>query len=73
MLAYHSIEESKEKRKLGGAAESNDDKLETLAYLVEKIIKRYNKSHRGATNSDSEYMDAIVNGMKKSGVSFSVT
>ena len=41
MLAYHSIEESKEKRKLVGAsAESNDEKLEMSAYLVEKIIKR---------------------------------
>jgi DNA-binding transcriptional regulator YhcF (GntR family) len=72
MLAYHSIEESKEKRKLGGAAESNDDKLEMSAYLVEKIIKRY-KSHRGATDFDSAYIDAIVNDMKKSGVSCSVT
>jgi DNA-binding transcriptional regulator YhcF (GntR family) len=72
MLAYNSIEESKEKRKLGGAAESNDDKLEMSAYLVEKIIKRY-KSHRGATDFDSAYIDAIVNDMKKSGVSCSVT
>jgi len=73
MLAYHSIEESKEKRKLVGAsAESNDEKLEMSAYLVEKIIKRY-KSHRGATDFDSAYIDAIVNDMKKSGVSCSVT
>ena len=69
MLAYHSIEESKEKRKLVGAsAESNDEKLEMWAYLVEKIIKRY-KSHRGATDFDSAYIDAIVNDMKKSDVS----
>ena len=40
------------------------------AYLVEKIIKRY-KSHRGATDFDSAYIDAIVNHMK-SGVSCSV-
>ncbi len=71
MLAYNSIEESKEKRKLGGAAESNDEKLEMSAYLVEKIIKRY-KSHREATDFDSAYIDAIVNDMKNSGVSCSV-
>jgi DNA-binding transcriptional regulator YhcF (GntR family) len=69
MLAYHSIELSKEKRELVGAVGSNDDeKLEMSAYLVEKIIKRY-KSHRGATDFDSAYIDAIVNDMKKSGVS----
>jgi hypothetical protein len=65
--AYHSIEESNEKKKLGGAAESNDERLEMSAYLVEKIIKRY-KSHRGATDFDSAYIDAIVKDMK-SGVS----
>ena len=73
MLAYHSIEMSKEKRRelAGGAAESKDEKLEMSAYLVEKIIKRY-KSHRGATDFDSAYIDAIVNDMK-GGVSCSVT
>ena len=63
MLAYHSIEESKEKRKLVGAVESNDEKLEMSAYLLEKIIKRY-KSQRGATGFDSAYINAIVNDMK---------
>ena len=72
MLAYHWIKESKEKRKLGGAAESKDDKHEMLAYLVEKIIKRYNKSHRGATDFDSAYIEAIVNDIK-GGVSCSIT
>jgi hypothetical protein len=33
------------------------------AYLVEKIIKKY-KSHRGATDFDSAYINAIVNDMK---------
>jgi hypothetical protein len=71
MLAYHSNEVSKEKRELGGAAESNDEKIEMSAYPVEKIIKMY-KWHRGATNNfDSAYIDAIVNDMKKSGVSCS--
>jgi hypothetical protein len=70
MLAYHAIEVSKEKRALGGATESNDNNIEMSAYLVEKIIKMY-KSHRGATDFDSAYIDAIVNDMKKSGVSCS--
>jgi hypothetical protein len=71
MLAYHSIELSKEKRESGGEAESSNAKLEMSAYLVEKIIKTY-KSHRGATDFDSAYIGAIVNDMK-SGVGCSVT
>jgi len=71
MLAYHSIELSKEKRESGGEAESSNEKLEMSAYLVEKIIKTY-KSHRGATDFDSAYIGAIVNDMK-SGVGCSVT
>jgi hypothetical protein len=63
MLAYHSIEVSKEKRELAGAAENKNDKHEMSAYLVEKIIKLY-KSHRGATDFDSAYINAIVNDMK---------
>jgi hypothetical protein len=69
MLAYHSIELSKAKGESGAAGESNDKnkkphvKLEMSAYLVEKIIKTY-KSHRGATDFDSAYIDAIVNDMK---------
>ena len=69
MLAYHSIELSKVKGESGAAGESNDKnkkphvKLEMSAYLVEKIIKTY-KSHRGATDFDSAYIDAIVNDMK---------
>eukprot|EP00978_Attheya_sp_CCMP212_P015290 scaffold39415_cov52-Attheya_sp.AAC.1 len=71
MLAYHSIELSKEKRESAGEAESSNEKLEMSAYLVEKIIKTY-KSHRGATDFDSAYIGAIVNDMK-SGVGCSVT
>jgi hypothetical protein len=52
MLAYHSIELSREKRESEVTAESNNEKLEMSAYLVEKIIKKY-KSHRGATDFDS--------------------
>ncbi len=69
MLAYHSIELSKVKGESGAAGESNDKnkkphvKLEMSAYLVEKMIKTY-KSHRGATDFDSAYIDAIVNDMK---------
>jgi hypothetical protein len=43
--------------------ENSREKLEMTAYLVEKIIKKY-KSHRGATDFDLVYIDAIVNGMK---------
>jgi hypothetical protein len=55
MLAYHSIQLSREKRE--------SDATEMSAYLVEKIIKKY-KSHRGATDFDSAYIDAVVNDMK---------
>ena len=44
-------------------SENTPVKLEMSAYLVEKIIKKY-KSHRGATDFDSAYIDAIVNDMK---------
>jgi hypothetical protein len=57
MLAYHSIELSKAKGESEVAGESK-----MSAYLVEKIIKTY-KSHRGATDFDSAYIDAIVNDM----------
>ena len=73
MLAYHSIELSKKKCKSEAEGESNEEdvkkkkntqkNLEMSAYLVEKIIKTY-KSHRGATDFDSAYIDAIVNDMK---------
>jgi hypothetical protein len=43
--------------------ENSQETLEMSAYLVEKIIKKYN-SHRGATYFDSAYIDAIVNDMK---------
>ena len=62
MLAYHSIETSKEKSESGATGESKV-KLEMSAYLVEKIIKTY-KSHRGATDFDSAYIRTIVNDMK---------
>ena len=52
MLAHHSIELSKEKIESGVRGESNNEKLEMPAYLVEKIIKKY-KSHMGATDFDS--------------------
>jgi hypothetical protein len=42
----------------------------SACYLVEKIIKKY-KSHRGATDFDSAYIDAVVNDMK-SGLSDTV-
>ena len=45
------------------ANENTPVKLEMSAYLVEKVIKTY-KSHRGATDFDSAYIDAIVNDMK---------
>jgi hypothetical protein len=76
MLAYHSIEISKdrsksettEKRKKDVSKNENTRvKLEKSAYLVEKIVKKF-KSHRGATYFDSAYIDAIVNDMK-SGIS----
>jgi hypothetical protein len=70
MLAYHYIELSREKRESEVTAESNDEKLEMSAYLVEKIIKKY-KSHRGATDFDSAYIDAVVSDMK-SGLSDTV-
>jgi hypothetical protein len=72
MLAYQSIETSKDRSKAEATEEMNNDveknentqvKLEMSAYLVEKIIKKY-KSHRGATDFDSAYIDAIVNDMK---------
>jgi hypothetical protein len=63
MIAYHSIELSREKRESEATAESNDEKLEMSAYLVEKIIKKY-KSHRGATDFNSAYIDAVVNDIK---------
>ena len=62
MLAYHSIEISKEKR-VSGVTGGSNEKLEMSAYLVEKIIKKY-KLHRGATDFDSAYIDAVVNDMK---------
>jgi hypothetical protein len=70
MLAYHSIELSREKRDSEATAKNNDEKLEMSAYLVEKIIKKY-KSHGGATDFDSAYIDAVVNDMK-SGLSDTV-
>jgi hypothetical protein len=72
MLAYQSIEISKDRSKSEATEEMNNDveknentqvKLEMSAYLVEKIIKKY-KSHRGATDFDLAYIDAIVNDMK---------
>ena len=73
MLAYNSIEIGKERRRLEAIERENHganqnentqvNKLEMSAYLVEKIIKTY-KSHRGATDFDSAYIDAIVNDMK---------
>ena len=62
MLAYHSIETSKEMSEVDVKWESNE-KMEMSAYLVEKIIKTY-KSHRGATDFDSAYIRAIVSDMK---------
>jgi hypothetical protein len=70
MLAYHSIKLSREKRESEATSESNDEKLEMSAYLVETIIKKY-KSHRGATDFDSAYIDAVANDMK-SGLSDTV-
>ena len=61
---------SREKRESEATAESNDEKLEMSAYLVEKIIKKY-KSHRGATDFDAAYIDGVVDGMK-SGLSDTV-
>jgi hypothetical protein len=76
MLAYDSIERSKERARLVEVEENNhgegqgedvdenpQTKVEMSAYLVEKIIKTY-KSHRGATDFDAAYIDAIVNDMK---------
>ena len=72
MLAYNSIELSKERRRLEEFDDNVDNededenpqtKLEMSAYLVEKIIKKY-KSHRGATDFDLAYIDAVVNDMK---------
>ena len=60
MLAYHSIETSKEKSESGATGESKV-KLEMSAYLVEKLSY---KSHRGATDFDSAYIRTIVNDMK---------
>jgi hypothetical protein len=75
MLAHHCIEMRKKERKLAATKESNPDvkgvkeeeekKHEMSACLVEKIIKKF-KSHRGATDFDSAYIDAIVNDMKSS-------
>ena len=62
MLAYHSIETSKEKSE-SGATGGSKEKLEMAAYPIEKIIKMY-KSHRGATGFDSAYIRLIVNDMK---------
>jgi hypothetical protein len=62
MLAYHSIETSKEKGESGATGQSKV-KLEMSAYLVEKIIKTH-KSHRGAADFDSAYIRTIVNDMK---------
>ncbi len=60
----------KEERQSAATKESNPDvkgvkeeeKYEMSAYLVEKIIKNF-KSHRGATDFDSAFIDAVVNGI----------
>jgi hypothetical protein len=72
MMAYHSIEISKDRSKSEMTEKSKKDasknentrlKLELSVYLVEKVIKKF-KSQRGATDFDSAYIDAIVNDMK---------